>query len=109
MDAFTYYLILSITIIVTIFFAIGMGLAYNQGLAQGRLEASIQHTELLVKQLAASQVPATGKRWEFGYMSKPGPSPTIPSQAQGEEDLIKLYKKVKEQTEASQAQPEGGE
>lgn len=52
MDANLYYLILSVGIIVSIFFYIAMKSAYRQGLADGKLQASLAHTELLMKQLA---------------------------------------------------------
>lgn len=53
MDWTMYVLILAATIVVVVFMAAGMRMAYRMGYALGQLEASTAHTKLLTQQLAA--------------------------------------------------------
>lgn len=56
MDILIYFILLAELVIIVTFIIVGMRHAYNTGRAIGKLEASIEHTELLMKQWGIAQI-----------------------------------------------------
>lgn len=51
-----YVLILAVTVVVVVFMAAGMRMAYRQGFADGQFAASVKHTESVLQQWAEEQM-----------------------------------------------------